>query len=216
MYTRFKDDIEIATESLQKGSRLKEGKIVVVENEQKNDENVTDAKVTMNVIQQVANSINPMIRLTVETPCNSENEKLPVLDVMVNVNDKEHDRIDFEFFEKPTKNPRVVLADSALSFSQKRTILTQEGLRRLRNTKIELGAVVQKKHLNHFMLKLKKSGYGQKFRTEILDSCLKAYEKMIEDDRKGIKPLYRSRDWNSEEREIAKSKKKLTWWNNEK
>ena len=39
---------------------------------------------------------------------------------------------------------------------------------------------------------------------------------MIEDDRKGIKPLYRSRDWNREEREIAKSNKKLTWWNNEK
>ena len=52
-----------------------------------------------------------------------------------------------EFYEKPTKNPRVIMADSALSYSSKRTILTQECLRRLRNTKIEPGPEVQKLHL---------------------------------------------------------------------
>ena len=92
-------------------------------------------------------------------------------------------RIDFEFFEKPTKNPRVILASSALSFPKKRTILTQEFLRRLRNTKVELGPEIQKKHLNQFMQKLKHSGYSQKFRMEILDSALKAFEKMVEDDK---------------------------------
>ena len=68
--------------------------------------------------------------------------------------------------------------DSALSFSPKRTILTQECLRRLRNTKIELGPDVQKKHLDEFMLKLKVSKYSPKFRTEVLDSALKAFEKV--------------------------------------
>ena len=64
------------------------------------------------------------------------------------------------------------------------------------------------------MLKLKNSGYNQKFRTEILDSSLKAFQKMIEDDKNDVKPMYRSRDWNSDERQILKSKKKLNWWNN--
>ena len=122
-------------------------------------------------------------------------------------------RIDFEFFEKPTKNPRVILADSALSFSKKRTILTQECLRRLRNTKMELGSEVQGVHLNKFMLKLKNSGYNFKFRKEILDSGLKAYQKMKDDDKKNIKPMYRSREWNAEERQLSKSKKKCNWWN---
>ena len=90
--------------------------------------------------------------------------------------------------------------DSALSFSQKRTILTQECLRRLRNTKIELGPDIQKKHLDEFMLKLKVSKYSQKFRTEVLDSAIKAFEKMQQDDKNGLKPMYRSRDWNAEER----------------
>ena len=103
--------------------------------------------------------------------------------------------------------------DSALSFSQKRTILTQECLRRLRNTKIELGPEVQKKHINQFMLKLKMSNYREKFRKEVLDSALKAFEKMQEDDKNGIKPMYRSRDWNAEERKRHKNEKKLNWCN---
>ena len=169
----------------------------------------------MDIVQKIANSIDPMIKLTVETPCNFADGKLPVLDVTVNINYKEDNRIDFEFFEKPTKNPRVILANSALSMAKKRTILTQECLRRLRNTKKELGPEVQKTHLNNFMVKLKNSGYSQKFRTEILNSGLQAFQKMLEDDKNGVKPLYRSREWNSEERQASKIKKKSNWWNTE-
>ena len=160
IYTRFKDDIEIVIESLEKDSKLTvDGKIIVDEGKKSIDEERSDSKVTMEIVQQIANSINPMIKLTVETLCNFKDGKIPVLDIKVNINDFESNRIDFEHYEKPTKNPRVILASSALSFSKKRTILTQEGLRRLRNTKKELGPEVQTKYLNLFMLSLKKSGY---------------------------------------------------------
>ena len=53
------------------------------------------------------------------------------------------------------------------------------------------------------MLKLKNSGYTEKFRREITDSVLKAHIKMVEDDTNGVKPMYRSRDWNKSEREAA-------------
>ena len=213
IYTRFKDDITIVSESLEEGSQIVEGKIVIDNDKKELDKGKSDEKVTMEIIQKVANSIDPMIQLTIETPCNSENRKLKVLDVQVNINENEQNRIDFEFFEKPTKHPKVILVDSALSFSQKRTILTQECLRILRNTKIELGPDVQKVHLDKFMLKLKISGFGHKFRLEILDSALKAFEKMKNEDKLGIKPMYRDRDWNAEERKKKKSEKKLDWWN---
>ena len=58
------------------------------------------------------------------------------------------------------------------------------------------------------MLKLKKSGYTEKFRREVLSSFFNAYNKMLEEDKTGVKPLDRSREWNSEERKISKSKKK--------
>ena len=171
---------------------------------------------TMEVVQEIANSINPMIKLTVDTPCNYEDGKLPVLDIKVDVNEAEGNRIDFEFYAKPTQNPRVILASSALSHTQKRTILTQECLRRLRNTKVELGPETQRKHLNQFMLKLKNSGYDGKFRREILDSAVKAFDKMLDDDKNGKKPMYRSKSWNQEERLKAKLNKKLDWWNSNK
>ena len=216
LYTRFKDDIEIAVESLEKGCKLVEENIVIDDTKKEEDEDKSDTKITMEVVQEIANSINPMIKLTVDTPCNYEDGKMPVLDIKVDVNVAEDNRIDFEFYEKPTKNPRVVLASSALSHTQKRTILTQECLRRLRNTKVELGPQVQSKHLNQFMLKLKNSGYGRQFRKEVLDSALQAFDKMLAEDKNGTKPMYRSKKWNFEERQKAKLNKKRDWWNNEK
>ena len=216
VYTRFKDDIEILIESLEAGSKFENGNIVLDEEKKLTDENRTSSKITMDVIQGIANSISPMIQLTVETPCNFKDGYMPVLDIKVKINEKETNRVDFEFYEKPTKNSKVILADSALSFSKKRTILTQEVLRRLRNTKVELGPDIQKKHLNLLMLKMKNSGYRQKFRKEVLDSGQKAFQKMLKDDKCGLKPMYRSADYNAKERQNFKSKKRQNWWNTEK
>ena len=70
----------------------------------------------MEIIQDVANSVDPMINLTVETPCNFKNGKLPVLDIQGNINKKEINREDFYIFEKTPKTPLVILANSALSW----------------------------------------------------------------------------------------------------
>jgi hypothetical protein len=53
------------------------------------------------------------------------------------------------------------------------------------------------------------------FRKEIVDSALQAFEKMVTDDKNGIKPLYRTKEWNMEERKKAKLNKKHNWWNKE-
>ena len=213
LYSRFKDDIALALERIMKGSKLVDGKLVIDDQKQKEDENKTDEKVTMEIIQEIANGIDPMIKVTIDTPCNYDDRQLPILDVKVRVNQEVENRIDFEFFEKPTKNPKVILADSALSSSSKRTILTQECLRRLRNTKLELGKEIQNKYLSEFMLKLKNSGYSEKYRKEILNSANKAYQKIIEDDKSNKKPMYRCRNWKKEERNEAKFIKKRNWWN---
>ena len=99
MYTRYKDDIEVAIESLEKGSKLDDDKIIVDVEKKSVDENKSDTKITMEVVQKIANSINPMIKLTVETLCDSPDGKLAVLDLKVSVNHKEQNRIDCEFFE---------------------------------------------------------------------------------------------------------------------
>ena len=52
IYTRFKDDIEVAIESLEKGFKLMEDKI---EEKRVKDENKSNTKVTMEIIQEIAN-----------------------------------------------------------------------------------------------------------------------------------------------------------------
>ena len=212
MYDRYKDDITIIADSLEKGSMYDNGKLIIDPGKKKTDADRNDGDISMEVIVEVAQSIDGMIKFTYDIPENYKDGKLPVLDVTVNINKLEGNRIDFEFYEKPTKNKRVILEDAAIPPNQKRTILTQECLRRLRNTKLELGEGVRIKHLNNFMLKLKNSGYATKYRTEILDSALMAYEKIISDDKAGIKPIYRSRDYDREEREKKKSSRKLNWY----
>ena len=65
-------------------------------------------------------------------------------------------------------------------------------------------AVVQVKHLNEFMIKMKKSGYSESYRIQILDSAEKAFEKMVKNDQMGIKPLYRDNNWNKNEQALGK------------
>ena len=124
VYTRFKDDITIVIEALEKGSKLVDGGVVVDESKKLVDEDKTDNKITMDIIQEISNSINPMIKLTVETPCNFADKMLPVLDVKVKINESENYRIDFNFFEKETKiNEIEKLLQALLSTKQCLTII---------------------------------------------------------------------------------------------
>ena len=70
-----------------------------------------------------------MLKFTIDTPDEQKDNKIAVLDLKVQINEKENYRLDYEYFEKATKHPNVILSDSALSMNMKRTILTQECLR---------------------------------------------------------------------------------------
>ena len=202
----------IMTKSLEKGSKYENGIIIIDMEKKQMDADKSDDEVTINVIKDIADSIDDMIKFTVDYPSNHESRNMPILDLQVRVNVEKDNRLDFQFYEKPTRNNRVILSNAAISSKQKRTILTQECLRRLRNTKIELGRQIQVSHLNEFMLKLKNSGYSKKYRKEILISAEKAFEEMVKNDKEGVKPLFRSRDWNSKERKQQKENKKLQWY----
>ena len=56
-----------------------------------------------------------------------------------------------------------------------------------------------------------KSGYPEKYRKDTLRRSLRIYDKMVEDDISGARPLYRPKDWNIVARRKAKQKKKYEW-----
>ena len=200
MYSRFKDDIFISALDLEKGTKLVDGKLIVDIKKKEKDEEKSDDDITMEIVRQVAELVNPMIKFTVDVPSYHEDNKIAVLDLEIKMNQEEAYRIDYEYFEKPTKNPKILMAESAINANSKRTILTQECLRRIRNTKVELGDGVRNGHLNRFMIKMKNSGYNKNYRIQILKSALNAFDKMLEEDKNRTKPLFRNKDWDRENR----------------
>ena len=168
----------------------------------------------MEVIRDIADSMDDMIKFTVDYPGNHKSGKIPILDIQASINKKEQNKIEFKFYKKPTKNQRIIMSDSAIPSQQKRTILTQECLRRLRNTQVGLDKQVQEKHLNEFMINMKNSGFNAKYRKEIVDSAFKAFDEMVKADEAGTKPLYRDKMWNKDKRKQEKQDKKLNWYKN--
>ena len=54
-------------------------------------------------------------------------------------------------------------------------------------------------------------GYSTHFISEILKSGLTSYNKILENDRSGFKPKYRSKEWCKSARRMNKKKKKSSW-----
>ena len=115
-----------------------------------------------------------------------------------------------EFYSKEVASKSVVNARSALSWNSKRTILTQEVLRILLNCSTELPWEVVVGHVNHMMMRLQFSGYNAKFRMEVVNSALKAYDNIRRLDACGEKPMSRPRQWRRVDRAQEKRKKRDT------
>ena len=65
--------------------------------------------------------------------------------------------------------------------------------------------------LSVYMLRMRKSGYPEKYRKDTFRRSLRIYDNMVEDDLSGARPLYRPKDWNIVARRKAKQKKKYEW-----
>ena len=62
-----------------------------------------DDEISMEIILEIAESIDDIVKFSVDLPTKHENGKIAILDLEVNVNKEEQNRIDFEFYEKPSK-----------------------------------------------------------------------------------------------------------------
>ena len=148
-----------------------------------------------------------MIQFTFDVPSKNPDSKIAILDLKVNLD--QNGNVIHNFYEKPTKHPQLILANSAISYHQKITIMTQEAIRRMKNT--NSGPKYQNIFLSQFMSKLRNSGYDRKFRAEVIRRSKKAFGKIVEKDRSGEMPMYRDRDTLDKLR--SEKLKKGSWWN---
>ena len=142
----------------------------------------------------MANSVCPMIQLTEDYCSKHSNMLLPILDLPVKVQKVDAaSKIFYYYYRKPMANWQVMPAKSAMPASVKRTSLTQYGLRILRNTKLEVPWSEKAEMLSEFSARLRDSGYNQRYRQEVINSVLSGWDKMVEEQEAGRRPINRAR-----------------------
>ena len=190
-----------------------EGKMVIVEEEIQEDERRPGDQRTMVEMTKMANSISPIIQWTSDSPGANEDGKMPTLDLKIWLNEDEdgEQKIKFEFYRKPSSTRLLILARSAMPSRVKRATLTQEALRILRNCSPDIPWQRKAEFLSDFCLRMKLSGYPERYRAAIIESALTAWDKMLLDDVVGVRPLYRTNSWKKEERRKKKELKKINW-----
>ena len=104
-------------------------------------------------------------------------------------------QINYQFYAKPSLPKTTIMCSSANPLQQKRTTFTQEVIRRLLRTRKQQNCEIKQVILNGYMQILKKFGYSAQFRSEILKGGIKGYNKILEDERSGHKPIYKSKEW---------------------
>ena len=213
MYKRYVDDINIVIPPVEPGTRYTDGRLEIVHEELIIDEGKEPDELTMNIIKQIGNNIHPSIQLEIEYPSKHPEKKMPILDLAVWIQETDKgDKVMHEYYIKPMATRTVINARSAMSWRVKRTVLTQEALRIMLNCNRELPWSVVANHLSVFSARMQLSGYGQKFRTEVMKSALQAYDNLLDAEVRGERPLYRPRTWNMLERENQRRAKKLNWY----
>ena len=209
----YVDDTGVAVEELEPGCRFikEEGKVRVIEEEVEGDRRMPGDLRTAKVLADVANSIFDYIQFTVDCPSNHASGWMPLLATQVRV--AADNTIDYKFFEKEIASKYVMMRNSAMSARVKMNCLTQEVIRRLRNTRESLDWNEFKAPiLTKFCKKMARSGYPESYRAEVIKSGVVGYERQLEASRSGEKPLFRPRDWKQEERRRRKLVRKTSWY----
>ena len=190
MYLRYLDDVNMITRCLPAGTVYQDGGLVVDRQLEEEEQGVEGDKVTARVVREVANSITNMIRMEEDVPSNHPSNKLPILDLEVWV---EGNTILHQCYKKPVSSKFVVMAQSAFPDSKKRSVLLEEGVRRLRNNSPQLPAGWKAQFLTELALEMQNSGHKESFRISVLDAAVAKYNMILDKHTQGIADMYRTR-----------------------
>ena len=116
------------------------------------------------------------------------------------------------FYEKPCVSEKVLEYGSALPIKTKIITLTQEVLRRMRNTARREPIATRVEILNYFMVKLKNSEYPLEIRKEVLVSGLKGYYRMVLGEVEGVRRVNMAAKEGLRLREAKKLTAAANWY----
>ena len=198
---KYVDDAEILCENLPLGTRW-DGERMTTTPETEAVDRAGDRKrdeITMAAWGEMASTVIPGLKFTTDCASNNSNGRVPMLDFELWCDQEQHPEdpdtivqtVKYNFYEKAMTNPEVMNEISAMPHKMKMATLTQEGVRRLCNTSRSLPSKEKCKTLSKYMNKLRKSGYSQKIRTDILEAAVKTFRRKQKAEELGVRPVHR-------------------------
>ena len=121
---------------------------------------------------------------------------MPILDMKMAINEEEE--VKYMFHRKPQSNKFTMMARSALPQRIKRSTLSNEALRRLLCCSPELEEHKKIEVMEEFAKMLRRSGYSEKFRFEVISDAVQGYQKMVKRENEGGQPVNRPKDFEEE------------------
>ena len=176
---------------------------------------------TMREIRKLSDSLLDFIKMKEDVPANHESGKLPMLDFQVWKEEVEQEDgtqtlLMHEFYEKKMTSKFVIMESSALPKRMKITTLSQEVVRRMRNTSRGVSSQRRGEILSEFMLKLRRSGYSEADRLNICTSGLRGYLRMVRTEMSGGRRVNRPRQDGEHERRMKRLTGKVSWFKTKK
>ena len=152
--------------------------------------------------------------MEVDYPSRHEDKMMPLLDMKMKMGSD--NKVVYKFFKKPMANQYTMMANSAVSDKVKRSTMTNDAMRRLLCCSPNLDEAIKTEVMEDYAKTLKRSGYSERFRHEIISDALKGHAKMVKAEAEGGRPVDRPREYQEKERRKAKSDKRERYYRNER
>ena len=176
---RYMDDVRVWLRAVRLGWRWVDGELVYkhswrLEEEEKK---LTKLQKTSEIMEGMMNSICSWLKLTMEHEEMFASGKLPTLDLVLWVNDK--NKILYSFYEKEMVSPMVLHRRSAMPESIRRAALNQEMIRRMVNTSERVNLHQRLEIVDDYGQKLLNSEYSLKETRDTIIGGLKGCERLL-------------------------------------
>lgn len=176
---------------------------------------VTPTRISARCLVGSMNDVLPFLKFTTEIGEDFPNGRLPSLDTEIWVEGKR--KVLFAFYEKPMATNLVVQAKSALSQEVKAATLSEEVVRRLRNTSLELNSTERLEILERACVKMKTSGHSERFIRMSVEKGVRVFKQEVLKSKLPVEdmrysPLYRKSSWRKDTRAKQKLLKRKTWY----
>ena len=157
---------------------------------------LTPTQRTSRVMADIANSIDPHIQVTVDSPEANGDAWMPVLDLKIWIEWMEDKpTVTYTFYKKPCASEYTILKRSAVSEGVKKSTIFQEALRWIQHVSPNLPWQETARHLSDFSNCLRISGYSPAERFHAIKGALARHEEMLRKLEAGeIKSLNRTRE----------------------